>query len=231
MPSYSKASVFVSHSGKDKLFVLKLVEALGKHLINVWLDKHEINVGDSLVGKISEALEKADYLIIVLSQASVSSRWVQEELNAALTNQIAGKGVVLPVLLEDCKLPVLLRNRLYADFRTDFNAGLQALLATFKCEGETVIDIPARGPTVHAAAYFTPASLRESLQDLLSDRMNRAEIGRLWFAVLKSRMDDEMGQRPKTDCVIELLAQAKDRDQLHRLIEDLSRMRSDLVGP
>jgi hypothetical protein len=232
MPSYSKARVFVSHSSKDNPFVRKFVEALEKHLINVWLDKHEIKVGDSLVGKISEALEKADYLIIVLSQASVSSRWVQEELNAALTNQIAGKGVVLPVLLEDCELPVLLRNRLYADFRTDFNAGLQALLAAFKREGETVMDIPARGPAVPAAAAsFTPASLRESLQDLLSDRMNRAEIGRLWFAVLESRMDDEMGQRPKTDCVIELLAQAKDRDQLPRLIENMSRMRSDLVGP
>jgi TIR domain-containing protein len=74
------------------------------------------------VGKISEGLKDADYLVVVLSQASVSSRWVEQELNAALTNQIAGKGIVLPVLLEDCELPMLLRKRLYADFRSDLES-------------------------------------------------------------------------------------------------------------
>src|SRR6516162_9728741 len=129
MPTDSK--IFVSHSSKDKPFVRKLVEALKKHLLNVWVDEAGLKVGDSLVGKISQALKDADYLVIVLSQASVSSRWVEQELNAALTNQISGKGIVLPVLLEDCELPMLLRDRLYADFRTDFNVGLQTLLAGF----------------------------------------------------------------------------------------------------
>jgi TIR domain len=45
-----------SFCSKDKPFVRKLVEALKKHLLNVWVDEHEIKVGDSLVGKISEAL-------------------------------------------------------------------------------------------------------------------------------------------------------------------------------
>jgi hypothetical protein len=49
--------------------------------------------------------------------SGLSSRWVEQELNAALTNQISGKGVVLPVLLEECELPILLRDRLYADLR------------------------------------------------------------------------------------------------------------------
>jgi TIR domain-containing protein len=109
----------------DKPFVRKLIEALNKHLLNVWVDEHEIKVGDSLVGKISEALKDAEYLVIVLSQASVSSRWVEQGLNAALANQISGKGVVLPVLIEDCEIPMLLRGRLYADFGSDFNLGLQ----------------------------------------------------------------------------------------------------------
>ena len=38
------------------------------------VDEREIRVGDYLVGKNSEALKDADYLVIVLSQASVSSR-------------------------------------------------------------------------------------------------------------------------------------------------------------
>ena len=46
--------------------------------------------------------------------------------------ELSGKGVaVLPVLIEDCELPSLLKDRVYADFRRDFNAGLQKLLALF----------------------------------------------------------------------------------------------------
>jgi hypothetical protein len=47
-PTDSKARVFVSHSSKDKPFVRKLVEALNKHLLDIWVDEHEIKVGDSL---------------------------------------------------------------------------------------------------------------------------------------------------------------------------------------
>jgi hypothetical protein len=231
MPTDSKARIFVSHSSKDKPFVRKLVKALKKYLLDSWIDEHEIKVGDSLVGKISKALKEADYLVIVLSQVSVSSRWVEQELNAALTNQISGKGVVLPVLLEDCEMPMLLRDRLYADFRTDFNVGLQALVAAFEQEGESAIDIAPLGAPVSASTSFSPAQLRENLQGLLNDRMTRAEIGRLWYAVLETGMDDEMGQRPKSDCVIELLVQAKNRDKLPRLSEEIRRIRPDLANP
>jgi hypothetical protein len=110
MPIDSKARVFVSHSSKDKPFVRKLVEELKKRPLNIWLDETELKVGDSIVSKISEGLTETDYLVVVLSKASVSSQWVQEELNAALASQLAGKGVVLPVLIEDCDVPVLLKD-------------------------------------------------------------------------------------------------------------------------
>ena len=43
---------------------------------------------------------------------------------------------------------------------------------------------------------------------------SRPEIGRLWHAVLETRMDDEMGQRSKGECIIELIQQAKSREKL-----------------
>jgi hypothetical protein len=40
------------------------------------------------------------YLVAVLSKASIRSRWAQAELNAALMEELSGKGVaVLPVLI------------------------------------------------------------------------------------------------------------------------------------
>jgi hypothetical protein len=36
--------------------------------------------------------------------------------------------IVLPVVLEDCQIPVFLREKVYADFRSDFDAGLRRIL-------------------------------------------------------------------------------------------------------
>ena len=60
---------------------------------------------------------------------------------------------------------------------------------------------------------------------------SRPEIGRLWHAVLETRMDDEMGQRSKGECIIELIQQAKSREKLPGLMQELLKFRSNLVGP
>ncbi len=36
--------------------------------------------------------------------------------------------LVLPVLLEDCEIPIFLREKMYADFRTSFDVGLKNLV-------------------------------------------------------------------------------------------------------
>ena len=119
----------------------------------------------------------------------------------------------------------------HADFRADFSVGLQALLAAFEHEGESAVDVapPESTSTTAPPPSITPAGLRNNLQGLLSDRMSRTEVGRLWYAALETRMDDEMGQRPKSDCVIELLEQAKSRNKLPRLTEELRKIRPELA--
>lgn len=47
-------SLFLSHSSADKTFVEKLAKDLEGVGVNVWFDKWEIKVGDSLTGKIWE---------------------------------------------------------------------------------------------------------------------------------------------------------------------------------
>jgi hypothetical protein len=84
-------SIFMSHSSKDKFFVRTLAEHLEKSGINVWLDEAEINIGDSLTEKIGEAIESTDYVGVILSHNSISSEWVQRELQIALQKEIKGK--------------------------------------------------------------------------------------------------------------------------------------------
>ncbi|MDD5264639.1 MAG: toll/interleukin-1 receptor domain-containing protein [Candidatus Bipolaricaulis sp.] len=122
--------VFISHAGADKAFVDQLVSDLAARAIPVWYDKLDLRVGDSVTGGINEGLTASKYFLIVLSKHSVASRWVTEELNAALMEQVARGGTfLLPALLEDCEVPPLLRHRRYADFRADYDHGLADLLS------------------------------------------------------------------------------------------------------
>lgn len=124
-------SVFLSHSSKDKFFARKLAETLTENGIDVWIDEAELRVGDSLVGKISAAIEKADYVAAILSPRSVRSSWVQQELRLAMTQEIGGREIkVLPILIESCEIPAFLADKLYADFSDpdDFDGPLEKLL-------------------------------------------------------------------------------------------------------
>jgi len=110
-------SIFLSHNAKDKPFVRRIAEDLKQYGLRVWVDEAEINVGDSLIKKVSEGIDTTDYLGVVISRNSVKSNWVQKELSLAMSKEIASKKVVvLPLLLEHCELPEFLRDKLYADF-------------------------------------------------------------------------------------------------------------------
>ena len=69
-------TVFISHSSKNKPFVEELISDLKREDVDVWFDKWEIHVGDSILQKIEEGLNNKDYLAIVLSKDSVKSEWV-----------------------------------------------------------------------------------------------------------------------------------------------------------
>jgi TIR domain-containing protein len=79
-----KPRLFISHSWKDKFFVNKLAEQLAARGVDVWVDGAELKIGDSLFQSISQAIAACDYFAIILSHNSVSSGWVQRELQLAM---------------------------------------------------------------------------------------------------------------------------------------------------
>lgn len=111
-------SIFLSHSHADRSFVRRLFSDLESCGVKAWLDEAEIRPGESLIAKIEEGIEEMDYLGVVLSRNSVESEWVLREVRMALTQEIRGKTIkVIPLLIEDCKLPGFLLDKLYIDFR------------------------------------------------------------------------------------------------------------------
>lgn len=127
------AKVFISYSSKDKPFATRLERALNIEGVAVWLDEKRLNVGDSIIQKLGTAINDSDFVVAVLSSASVKSSWVLKELSLAMTReQIEQKACVLPVKIDDCEVPSFLKDKLYADFTDikNFQASFDRLLKT-----------------------------------------------------------------------------------------------------
>ncbi len=121
--------IFISYSHNDKKFVDALAHQLIQHHVNVWLDRWELSIGDSILEKVQEAIDESSALLVVLSKASVESEWCRKEINGGFIKELEEKRVfVLPVLLQDCEIPLFARGKLYADFRTSFDEGLSVVL-------------------------------------------------------------------------------------------------------
>jgi TIR domain-containing protein len=121
----SMPSIFLSHSSADKPFARRLADDLRVRGARVWLDEAEIGIGDSLIGRLEDAIDETDYLAVILSENSVESEWVSREVRMALHREISGKRVVvLPILYTRCNIPGFLRDKIYADFRSESNYAL-----------------------------------------------------------------------------------------------------------
>ncbi len=121
--------LFISYSHADRNFVDQLATQLVARNVNVWLDRWEMHVGESLIDRIQKAITDASALLIILSPESVQSEWCKKELNGGLIRELEERRiVVLPVLIRDCAIPLFLREKLYADFRTDFDFGLHTIV-------------------------------------------------------------------------------------------------------
>jgi hypothetical protein len=110
---------FISYFSGDRDFVRRLETDLRLREIKVWLDEHDIEVGDSISGKIEEGLSDSHSFIIVLSPEALTRAWVREELRAAYALRLAGDFKILPVLHKECELPPFLADYRYADFRDE----------------------------------------------------------------------------------------------------------------
>jgi len=143
MVEKEKPRLFLSHNHADKDFVRKLAIDLERNGAYIWLDEAEINVGDSLIQKISEGIMNVDFLGVVLSKNSVNSIWVRKEVEIALIEEINGKRIkVLPILLEKCEVPLFLKDKFYADFTQmgNYTNSLSLLLRALDIDAKSIIE-------------------------------------------------------------------------------------------
>lgn len=122
--------LFISHSSRDKAIANLIYADLVELGHNPWLDQWDIQVGQSIPGEIQKGLEECDYVLVLMSPDSVASTWVSAEWQTIFWDEVnMSKNKVLPLLIKDCEIPTFLKVKKYADFRTNYDDGLEQIIS------------------------------------------------------------------------------------------------------
>jgi hypothetical protein len=140
-------SCFISYSSKDDEFAKELHEKLKAQHVRCWKDSDDLRIGDKFQDVIESAIRLHDKLLVVLSENSVESPWVEREVHAAFEKeQRQGSTVLFPVRLDDAVMDCprawaadIRRTRHIGDFRKwkdhdSFQKSLDRLLRDLKSQ-------------------------------------------------------------------------------------------------
>lgn len=120
---------FVSYSHKDADFVDGLVDFIRMDQVRIWRDVKSILAGDVLKDSIREGIQRSDIFSIVLSTNSIRSEWVAWESQTAVgRQQDYGRPRIIPVVLDNTKIPAALIHYRAANFGRSFEDGLDGIL-------------------------------------------------------------------------------------------------------
>ena len=78
---------FISHAHADKVLAKRLCNDLQAAGIRCWLDDHQILPSDRLLESIDKGIRTWDKVLLCCSEASLTSHWVNAEIDEALKNE------------------------------------------------------------------------------------------------------------------------------------------------
>ncbi len=97
---------FISHSSKDKGLALPLAELLSPN----WVDLYEIDIGELLLEEISSGIEQCTDFVLLWSEHSADSQWVQFEFHMAFVRWMEDKAIQIRIVaLDDSDVPLYFR--------------------------------------------------------------------------------------------------------------------------
>ncbi len=97
-------SLFISYAHQDEAVVKRLYTDLRKNDVLCWFAPEDMKIGDNIRHRIDESIHLHDKLLLVLSVHSVSSQWVEHEVETALAKEKEYEGkpsVLFPIRLDN----------------------------------------------------------------------------------------------------------------------------------
>lgn len=140
------ASIFISYQHADKELAEALQDGLEEKGYFVWRDSAELRAGDSIVERVTEALDQIEFVAALVSSASVRSNWCNKELSLAMTGEIAAQGVtIIPLRVNETPMPASLKDKFYVDVSLESTqVAVEAVAASIERHLRPIRQIPPR---------------------------------------------------------------------------------------
>jgi hypothetical protein len=117
-------SSFISYSTKDGGFANRLHSDLQDKGVRCWFAPHDMPIGGKIWDEIDAAIRLRDKVLLILSEHSIKSDWVEDEVTKAFEEEgKRGQIVLFPIRLDDAVMDTnepwaaKLRARHIGDFR------------------------------------------------------------------------------------------------------------------
>ena len=95
-------SCFISYSNNDKEFADRINADLRKEGVRCWFAPEDMKIGDKIRDRIDHSIRIHDKLLLVLSEHSINSEWVEDEVESAYEQEKnRGSTVLFPIRLDD----------------------------------------------------------------------------------------------------------------------------------
>jgi len=163
-----RPEIFISYAREDSLVVDNVRTSLQEAGYETWIDREGISGGEAWMDKIPKAIKHSRFFVLMISTASVKSKWVDKELKFASKND----RYILPVLLTSVKLPAnwdfILGDSNIIDLSTNEAKGVQSLIFALKGQPESKPEQPIVSPSFKANAFQNLQGPAYSMKDPLA---------------------------------------------------------------
>jgi len=121
------------------------------------------NPGCDIGDTVTAAIVTSDWFLSAVSPQALASDWVLREVRLARETQVrVGKPAIIPVLIKSCTLPDELGQLAHADFRFEYQDGLDGLLRT--------IGSPYRRALLEALLSESDGAIRSAWASMSQDQ-------------------------------------------------------------
>ena len=98
-------SCFISYSTKDEDFAKRIHADLQNNGVRCWFAPHDLPIGEKILDSIDAAIRVRDKVLLILSEHSIQSEWVEDEVTKGFEEERKrGHMVLFPVRLDDAVL-------------------------------------------------------------------------------------------------------------------------------
>jgi hypothetical protein len=203
--------VFISYAKQDAQFAHRLSGDLRRLGVQVWIAPESILGGEGWVSAIERGLEESSHMVVVLTPAALTSKWVKKETDVAIAQERKGRIQIIPLDVEPCKVPLLLSSYQMVSFRRDYDVGLSQLT--------DILDVGVTSPEPVRPPRHTPPQYPSSKDPA---EFVHYVIGHNRIDLVDAHAVLDVAQSPQHGCKLILWLSVKYPDKASEMIEEIA---------